>query len=359
MFIFKNIFFKKSSWKTPGCGNMHAINKVLISLFCVAAFGTGCEAQTSQKEMSEKQVNPLICDPETGMCEIPGLQEKEGRSAASESRTAVRILYFTDPICSACWSIEPQLRKLHLEYGDHFYIEHHMGGLLPSWEVYNQGPISKPSDVAHHWEEMSKYFEMPIDGDVWINDPLSSSYPPCIAYKAAELQGKTQAANFLRRIREMVFLEKLNITRWEHLKLASMECGLDTAQFATDYYGRAQQLFKDDLNLTAHYGVRGFPALYFSDSLNNQVTIYGYRPYEEFEQALKKLVPNITKRKFNGSNGHLFLHYPTMTSKEYAVLTGQTKENAAQELEKLHAQGVIEKQPSKNGVLWKRKKSGR
>ena len=333
---------------------MRTLKKILFSLTGALAL-FACEAQVQKKEMSERQINPLICDPETGMCEIPAAQEKDGKSANGAGHAAVRVLYFTDPICSACWSIEPQLRKLQLEYGDQFYIEYHMGGLLPSWEVYNQGPISKPSDVAHHWEEMSRYFEMPIDGDVWIEDPLSSSYPPCIAYKAAELQGLVKAANFLRRIKEMVFLEKKNITRWEHLKLAAMESGLDTAQFSTDYYGRAQQLFKDDLSLAAHYGVRGFPALYFSDSLNNQTTIYGYKPYEEFEQALKKLAPELKKRKVNTASGHIFMHFPTLTSKEYAVLTSATKVNADLALDELHRQGKIEKLQSKNGILWKRK----
>jgi predicted DsbA family dithiol-disulfide isomerase len=305
--------------------------------------------------MTEKQINPLICDPETGMCEVPGLQEKDGKGSNGSRLPAVRVLYFTDPICSACWSIEPQLRKLQMEYGDQFYIEYHMGGLLPSWEVYNQGPISKPSDVAHHWEEMSSYFDMPIDGDVWITDPLSSSYPPCVAVKAAELQGVVKGANFLRRIREMVFLEKKNITRWEYLKMAAVECGLDTAQFSTDYYGSAQQLFKDDLGLASHHGVRGFPALYFSDSLNNQTTIYGYKPYEDFEMALKKLCPDLKKRKTNITGSHLFLHYSTLTSKEFAVLTSLSKEEAERTLSELHQQGKIEKFQSKNGALWKRK----
>ena len=31
---------------------------------------------------------------------------------------------------------------------------------------------------------------MPIDGDVWLEDPLNSSYPPSIAFKAAEMQDK-------------------------------------------------------------------------------------------------------------------------------------------------------------------------
>ena len=119
----------------------------------------------------------------------------------------VHILYFTDPICSSCWGIEPQLRRLKLEYGDQMELEYRMGGLLPSWEVYNSGSISKPSDVAHHWDEVSLFYEMPIDGDVWLDDPLSSSYPPSIAFKAAQMQDEKKAVQFLRRIREMVFLE--------------------------------------------------------------------------------------------------------------------------------------------------------
>ena len=94
----------------------------------------------------------------------------------------IKIIYYTDPICSSCWGIEPQLRKLKLEYGNFIEIEYRMGGLLPDWS-YNSGGISKPSDVAHHWDEVSAYYDMPIDGNVWLTDPLSSSYPASIAFK--------------------------------------------------------------------------------------------------------------------------------------------------------------------------------
>ena len=107
-----------------------------------------------------------------------------------------------------------------------------MGGLLPSWEVYNSGSISKPSDVAHHWDEVSVYYEMPIDGDVWLEDPLPSSYPPSIAFKAAQIQDEKKAIEFLRKIREMVFLEKKNITKWQYLELAAKQVGLDAAEGA-------------------------------------------------------------------------------------------------------------------------------
>ena len=83
-----------------------------------------------------------------------------------------------------------------------------MGGLLKSWDTYGGRDVSGPASVADHWEEASAYYEMPIDGDVWRQDPLDSSYPPSVAFKAAQLQGEKESLAFLRRIKEMVFIEK-------------------------------------------------------------------------------------------------------------------------------------------------------
>lgn len=114
-----------------------------------------------------------------------------------------------------------------------------MDGLLPSWDVYNSGGINKPSDVASHWEESGDYYKMPIDGGVWFEDPFDSSYPSSIAVKAAEIQGKEKGVAFMRKLREMLFLEKKNITKWEHFQQAAREIGLDTFLFKADYEGKA------------------------------------------------------------------------------------------------------------------------
>src|SRR5690606_37199953 len=151
-------------------------------------------------------------------------------------KKAIKVIYFTDPICSPCWGIEPQLRKLKLEYGNSVEIEYRMGCLLKDWSS-NRGCISTPSDVAHHSDEVSVHYDMPIDGDVWLEDPLPSSYPPSIAFKAAQLQDEKKAIVFLREIREMVFLQKKNITKWEHLSFAAERSGLDVAQLKKDYDG--------------------------------------------------------------------------------------------------------------------------
>ncbi|HQZ42306.1 MAG TPA: DsbA family protein, partial [Flavobacteriales bacterium] len=141
--------------------------------------------------------NPLLCDPETGSCELPGGETKEASITPSPTTDKkVKLVYFTDPICSSCWGIEPQLRKIKLEYGDHIDIEYRMGGLLPDWS-YNSGGISGPTDVAGHWDEVSIHYDMPIDGDLWLEDPLDSSYPPSIAFKAAQLQDEAKAQLFM------------------------------------------------------------------------------------------------------------------------------------------------------------------
>lgn len=285
------------------------------------------------------------------MCALPGGQPDTAKDTIKTTEKPVSVIYFTDPICSSCWGIEPQLRKLKLQYGALIHIEYRMGGLLPDWS-YNSGGISKPSDVAHHWDEVSGYYDMPIDGDVWLEDPLPSSYPPSIAFKAAQLQDEGKALLFLRAIREMVFLEKKNITRTEHLEAAALNCGLDLDRFRADYAGAAKTLFDADLNRARELGVRGFPTLFFSDGKGLQEKIYGTKPYTVFEEALKKVYPAATPVSYDTSWKGLFTRYASLTAREYAVLSGVPRDAAEQQLKQLAQEGRLKQYTTKNGSIW-------
>lgn len=298
-----------------------------------------------------KQNNLLLCDPETGVCELPDSPPAVSGIKLTAQKKPIRIVYFTDPICSSCWGIEPQLRKLKLEYGDVVDIEYRMGGLLPDWS-YNSGDISKPSDVAHHWDEVSAYYDMPIDGDVWLEDPLSSSYPPSIAFKAAQIQDTKKAILFLRRIREMVFLEKKNITKWEHLENAATEVGLDAQKLKTDYEGKAKQDFQEDLNLAQKLGIRGFPTLLFADTTGNKLTLYGVKPYGQFDRNIAALSAETLKKPYKKTPKALFNHYPTLTTKEFATLADMTTAEAEKILRGLIEQKLLNQYTSKNGIMW-------
>lgn len=311
-----------------------------------------CQSQT-KKEMT-KNNNPLLCDPIEGICGIPDSNATQN-TLKTNSQQSVTIVYFTDPICSSCWGIEPQLRKLKLEYGNNLHIDYHMGGLLPDW-TYNSGGISKPSDVAQHWDEVSKYYDMPIDGDVWLEDPLPSSYPPSIAFKAAQLQDEEKALFFLREIREMVFLRKKNITKWENLEQAAKTVGLNPERLKTDMAGQGKTLFEADLKLARDYAVRGFPTLFFQNKNAQQETVYGAKPYAAFENALVKLEPSAKKAEYPKTWEALFATYPSLTAREFSELSGTARSKSEELLNELVSTGQLEKHNTKNGPIWIRKK---
>ncbi|MFH6962660.1 DsbA family protein [Flavobacterium plurextorum] len=302
--------------------------------------------------MNDNKTNPLLCDTESGMCEMPISEASNETTVIKTDNKPVKIIYYTDPICSSCWGIEPQLRKLKLEYPEYFEIDYKMGGLLPDWS-YNSGGISKPSDVAHHWDEASLHYQMPIDGNVWLEDPLSSSYPSCIAMKAAQIQSKEKAVLFMRILREKLYLEKKNIAKWENIAEAAKIANLDIEKLKNDYDGDAKKLFQEDLNLAKTLGVRGFPTLFFADKNNNQLTVYGSKPYAYYENALLALYPEAKKKTFKNDNPlSLFEIYPTLAPKEYAVILDISYNQAEEILDKLFKDGKLGKISVKNYSLY-------
>jgi predicted DsbA family dithiol-disulfide isomerase len=302
-------------------------------------------------EKDTSKVNALICDPEAGVCEIPTTNDSgKTRNIVAENKP-VKVIYFTDPICSSCWGIEPQLRRLKLEYGGDVEVNYHMGGLLPDWS-YNSGGISKPSDVAHHWDEVSQYYKMPIDGDVWLIDPLASSYPPSIAFKAAQLQNNLKAVTFLRVMREMVFLRKKNIAKWEHIEQAGIQAGLNIPQLKVDFEGKAKELFNDDLAMARKLGVRGFPTIFVTNASGETEMIYGFKPYANFEASVKKVFAAAQKVIYARDWKSLFQIYPTLTLREFAELSETSFEQAEQQLANLVKEKELTVLDSKNGSIW-------
>ncbi|MFD2552402.1 DsbA family protein [Bizionia sediminis] len=303
--------------------------------------------------MLEDKNNPLICDIETGLCNTEeNHTESHLQHTALPEENPLKLIYYTDPICSSCWGIEPQLRKLKLTYGHGIEIDYRMGGLLPNWS-YNSGGISKPSDVASHWDEVSLHYDMPINGDLWLEDPLSSSFPPSVAFKAAQIQDKNKAILFLRRLREMVFLKKMNITKWSHLHDAAENAGLNVDQLKTDFESNtANNLFQEDLKLGSQLGVRGFPTVFFINNNQVETAVYGARPYANYEAAILKLNPNIKAKEYSRSWEALFHIYPTLTAKEYAILSGISRQESEPFLNALVASNQLKTFDTKNGSIW-------
>jgi 2-polyprenyl-6-methoxyphenol hydroxylase-like FAD-dependent oxidoreductase/predicted DsbA family dithiol-disulfide isomerase len=301
------------------------------------------------RELKKDFLNPESKNEDDLM--IP-LISKQERAIRRITKKEINILYFTDPICSTCWIIQPQLRKLQLEYEHQVNIEYKMGGLLPSWDNFNRNGIKKPSDVAIHWEQVCSQYEMPINKDIWLEDPLPSSYPPSIAFKAAQLQDTGKAVLFLRRIREMVFLEKKNIIKKEYLHTAAYDVGLDAARLLRDLEGKAQSLFRDDLVLADQLEIKELPTLFFSNRDGGELILNGYQSYENIDRIIRQLSPGIKKGNYDKSPRNLFKRFQTMTTSEFALLRSENEFEAQFTLNELLINNLVKEYESPAGSLW-------
>ena len=68
---------------------------------------------------------------------------------------------------------------------------------------------------------------MPVDGTVWLENPIRSSYPPSRVFKVIQKQNEQLANVFLRRVREAAFPFNQNIADDQVLIEVVNQLGLD------------------------------------------------------------------------------------------------------------------------------------
>jgi predicted DsbA family dithiol-disulfide isomerase len=229
-----------------------------------------------------------------------------------------------------------------------------MGGLLPSWDNFNRGGITNPAEAAEHWRQVAAAEKMPMNPNVWIENPIPSSYPPSIAFKAAQMQDTDKAIIFLRRLNEMLFLESKNIIETDLLYNAAFEAGLDAARLLRDLEGKAQLLFEADLELASKLQISVLPTFIFTDKFNNSKVLKEYQRYESFEQTLLSFNPTTQKKAVKNDIEAIFKVFPTLTAKEFSFLADVQNDEAEDLLNQLFNKGIIVQQiKNQIGVVWK------
>jgi putative protein-disulfide isomerase len=150
------------------------------------------------------------------------------------------VRYHTDPACSASWAAEPRLRQLMVEFGGDLQITYVMGGLAREFE-------DLPALVMT-WLDHAAGSGMPVDPRIWSGDSPRSSYPACIAFKAAAEQGRAAAERYLRGLREGFMCHGRKLDGPEALVEEARRAGLDAKRFRIDLESNAiLEAFATDL----------------------------------------------------------------------------------------------------------------
>jgi putative protein-disulfide isomerase len=166
-----------------------------------------------------------------------------------------------------------------VEFGDNLSWTYVMGGLARD---YTNTPEARAKRLAE-WLEVADRGEMPLDPRLWQEGAIGSSYPACMAVKAAAEQGPEACARFLRAVREglMCFRRKLDAV--EALVEEARRARLDVERFRIDLGSHAiVEAFGADLEETRADSRISLPSVVFEGGAG---AAYGFRSYDELRSA--------------------------------------------------------------------------
>ena len=187
----------------------------------------------------------------------------------------LRVRYFTDPACSASWAAEPALRKLMVEFGADLSFTYVMAGLARQYE-------GDPSRHVTTWLDDARRSGMPLDPRPWLEAPIASSYPACMAVKAAQEQGTDACERYLRALREGLLCRGRKLDTTEALVEEARPAGLDVQRFRIDLGSHAiVEAFGADLEARRELAEEALPAIQFGD----EQPVFGPARYEEWRAA--------------------------------------------------------------------------
>ncbi len=272
------------------------------------------------------------------------------------------VTWFTDPINVWCWGCEPAVRRIQARYPDDVRVELVMGGLFEdfgpireSWARMSGGRWQ--DSVLAFLNSVAAHHRMPMDVPRMMAavDELNSTWPSCIAVKAAGLQGASREYPYLRRFREAMYIEGRPTTRREVQLELAREIGLDAASFerALDD-GSAEAAFHRDLETCRSKGVTGFPVFELVRG-SMSARLDGWQPWDAFEEELREFAPDVHPRPLDPTPGNvlgLLRRYDRCATLEIAAVLGATDDEAELVLEELEARGSIVRREVGAGLFW-------
>ncbi|WP_153731991.1 DsbA family protein [Sporosarcina obsidiansis] len=253
----------------------------------------------------------------------------------SASVKPIELYVFLDPYCKDCWSLQPLLRKLQVEY-DHYF----------SLRIALRTPMPK--------------LNMPYLPETENSQTTKRSNPcfPSIAVKAAEFQGKRAGFRYLSCLLEYSFLKNRDVSSYSVLVEIAARINLDVDEFIVDFNSeetlRALQV---DMYLGNEMEVAEAPTfVFFNSNIEDEgLKVSGLYDYAIYEQILEELIGEQLLPDMPPSISSLFNRFDLLTTKEVAEIYHISEKEAERELKKRLLKQQIERIPFQDRTLWRKK----
>jgi protein-disulfide isomerase-like protein with CxxC motif len=289
---------------------------------------------------------------------------------------SVQVRYYTDPACVWSWGAEPLLRRLLWEFEGELELVFVMGGLARRYgRRYrdSEGAIgSGPdcfADLMSHWLNVAGQTGMPCDPRLWTANPISSTYPACIAVEAAAEQGWEACYRYLRRVREGIFCERRKLDERgvlleEARGVAELDQGRfrlalssdETAEAFAAHLAEVRDVPEaaraaEKLSRTEGRERLSFPSMVFAGPGGARHGVWGWQPLEAYRAAALAA----GARQVNA--GPLppleaVARFGRIATREAELLGGSQGPDTCAELWRLAAAGELRPVRALTGTLW-------
>lgn len=266
----------------------------------------------------------------------------------------IEAFLFIDPLCSDCWTIEPYIIKLLLEYGDYFSLRYILTGKAET-ATSNPHTWNKPANIRFVWEKTSSLHGFSCDGKRTLYHSESSPYICSFAVKAAELQGRKAGAIFLRKLREHFFLHTIEVPDNDQLLTVAKSSGIDVTEFMHDLHSpSAARAFQCDLKFTNEMHITEIPSIVFfqTNSDAEGIKVAGVYSYPVYVQVLKEMMNNQLVAKPLPSFEKTIERFEFLTTDEIAFIYDLTHTEAEIELKKLQLKRKVKQYSCERDVYW-------
>lgn len=273
---------------------------------------------------------------------------------ATAAMSVVQAYYYTDPACPWSWAQEPAWRRLAGELGGNLRVQYVMAGMAREF--------GDPDAMARSAIEAGLDSGMPVDPRVWWEAAPHSSYPACIAVKAAAEQGLE--APYLRRLREGLLCRrrKLDLPA-ALLEEARAIPGMNVERFGIDLSSHALlEAFAADLergrSVDAEHHSEGagrvkLPSVEFVGADGDLHGVYGPSPYEELAAAAAAAGASAAGTGAAPSVEEALRSWGSLATAEVAEICRLTGPRAPAELWRAATEWRVQAEPAGTGELWR------
>lgn len=290
----------------------------------------------------------------------------------------VAVRYYTDPACPWSWAAEPLVRKLMVQFGENLSWTFVMAGLARDLEG-SGGPQAGAGSgqvrdrLIREWLEVAHQTGVPLDPLLWVESPIATTYPACMAVKAAAEQARDRGYRYLRRLREGLMCERRKLDHLEALVEEGRAAGLDIERFRVDLRSHGTtEAFAGDLEetkgLTAAEGLdlsstgavqrcsRGaggtpLPTILFKGDNGRDQAVLSLQRYEDYRSAALAAGAEPADGEAP-SVEEVVTRFGRVTTTEVEVVCELPGPRASAELFRLAEQWKLRPRRAMTGYLW-------